>query len=65
MVSLESLLDFALNNVKPKDWYFVLDWVQFRTELGCVRLTNQNAWLDESKASFIGYSTLKSSKSKL
>ena len=26
----------AFNNVK--DWYFVLDWVQFRTGLGCVRL---------------------------
>ena len=31
-------LDLAFNNVKRKDWYFVLDLV-FRTELGCVRLT--------------------------
>ena len=28
-------LDLAFNNVKPKDWYFVLDEVRFRTELGC------------------------------
>ena len=31
-------LDLAFNNVKPKDWYYVLDWVRFRTELRCVRL---------------------------
>ena len=31
-------LDLTFNNVKPKDWYFVLDLVQFRTILGCVRL---------------------------
>ena len=35
----------AFNNVKPKDWYFVLDQVQFRTGLGCVRLINQNQML--------------------
>ena len=29
----------ALNNVKPKDWYFVVDLVRFRTGLG---LTNQH-----------------------
>ena len=28
----------AFINVKPKDWYFVLDLVQFRTGLGCVRI---------------------------
>ena len=28
------ILDLAFNNVKPKDWYFVLDEVQFRTGLG-------------------------------
>ena len=38
-------LDLAFNNLKPKDWYFVLDYVRFRTELGCVRLTNLNFWL--------------------
>ena len=27
-------LDLAFNYVKPKDWYFVLDLVQFRTGLG-------------------------------
>ena len=27
-------LDLAFNNFKPKDWYFVLDQVQFRTGLG-------------------------------
>ena len=31
-------LDLAFNNVKPKDWYFVLDLVQFRTGLGNERL---------------------------
>ena len=35
-------LDLALNNVKPKDWYFVLNKIHVWTELGCVRLTNQN-----------------------
>ena len=51
-------LDLAFNNVKPNDWYFVLDLVRVRTELGCVRLTNQNFWLDGSRASFLvpGYS---------
>ena len=34
-------LDLALNNGKPKDWYFVLYWVQFRTELKCVRLATR------------------------
>ena len=48
-------LDLAFNNVKPKDWYFVLDSIQFRTELECVRLTNQNFWLDGSRASFSWY----------
>ena len=33
-------LDLAFNHVKPKDWYFVLDLVQLRTGLGCVKLTN-------------------------
>ena len=28
----------AFNNIKPKDWYFVLDQVQLRTGLECVRL---------------------------
>ena len=28
------ILDLAFNNVKLKDWYFVLDLVQFRTGLG-------------------------------
>ena len=46
-------LDLAFNNVKPKDWYFVLDSVRVRTELGCVRLTNQNFWLNGSRASFL------------
>ena len=46
-------LDLAFNNVKPKDWYFVLDKVQFRTDLGCVRLKNQIFWLDGSRASFL------------
>ena len=51
-------LDLAFNNVKPKDWYFALDKVQFMTELGCVRLTNPNFWLNGSRASFLvpGYS---------
>ena len=30
----------AFNNVKPKDWYFVFELVQFRTGLGCVRLNH-------------------------
>ena len=46
-------LDLVFNNVKPNDWYFVLDLVQVRTKLGCVRLTNQNFWLDGSGASFL------------
>ena len=29
-------LDLAFNNVKPKDGYFGIDKVQFRTRLGCV-----------------------------
>ena len=29
-----SKLDLAFNNVKPKDWYFVIYYVLFRTELG-------------------------------
>ena len=41
-------LDLVFNNVKPNDWYFVLDLVQVRTELGCVRLTNRYYWLDGS-----------------
>ena len=55
-------LDLAFNNVKPNDWYFVLDLVRVRTELGCVRLTNQIFWLDGSRASFLvpGYSPSKS-----
>ena len=36
-------LDLAFNNVKPNDWYFVLDLVRVRTELGCVRLTRARA----------------------
>ena len=35
---LEVRLDLAFNNVKPKDWYFVLDLVLFRTGLGYERL---------------------------
>ena len=46
-------LDLAFQNVKPKDQYFVHDYVQFRTELGCVRLTNQSFWQDGSRASFL------------
>ena len=55
-------LDLAFNNVKPKDRYFVIDYVQFRTELRCVRLTNQNFWLNGSRASFLvpSYSPSKS-----
>ena len=55
-------LDLAFNNVKPNDWYFVLDLVRVRTELGCVILTYQNFWLDGSRASFLvpGYSPSKS-----
>ena len=40
----------VFNNVKPKDWYFVLVKVRIRTELGFVRLTNQNFGLDGSRA---------------
>ena len=36
-------LDLAFNNVKPKDWFFFLDLVQFRT--GCVILINQSGLL--------------------
>ena len=46
-------LDLAFNNVKPKDWYFVLDLVQFRIELGCVRLTNKTfGWRDQGHHSW-------------
>ena len=31
-------LDLAFNNIKPKDWYFVLHWVRFRTGFGYERL---------------------------
>ena len=51
-VCQEKQLDLAFNNVKPKDWYFVLDLVWVRTELGCVRLTNQK-WLNGSRTSFL------------
>ena len=34
----QTKIDLAFNIDKPKDWYFVLDWVQFRKELGCVIL---------------------------
>ena len=39
----------------------------YRTELGCVRLTNQNFWLDGSRASFLvpSYSLSKSLKSQI
>ena len=37
-VACKKLLDLAFNNVKPKDWYFVLDLVRFRTELGYERI---------------------------
>ena len=55
-------LDLAFNNVKPNDWYFVLDLVRVRTELVCVILTYQNFWLDGSRASSLvpGYSPSKS-----
>jgi len=51
-------LDLAYNTVKPKEWYFVLDWVRFRTELACVRLTNQIFWLDGSKGIILGTQSL-------
>ena len=38
---VKNYVDLVFNNVKPKDWYFDHDQVQFRTELECVRLTNQ------------------------
>ena len=49
LIQIKCKLDLAFNNVKPKDWYFVLDYVRFRTELGCVRLTNQKkiGWMDQ------------------
>ena len=31
-------LDLAFNNVKPKNWYFVLDLVCIRTGLGYERV---------------------------
>ena len=31
------ILDLAFTNVKPKDWYFVLDKVRYKTELGYVK----------------------------
>ena len=37
-VNINFELDLAFNNVKPMDWYFVLDKVRFRTGLGRVRL---------------------------
>ena len=30
----KSKLDLAFKNVKPKDWYFVIDLGQLRTDLG-------------------------------
>ena len=49
-------LDLAFNNVKPKDCYFVLDLAQVWTELGCVRLTNQNfGWMDQGHHSWYPY----------
>ena len=46
-------LDLTFNNVKPKDWYFVIDLVQFRIELGCVRLTNKIfGWRDQGHHSW-------------
>ena len=38
-------LDLAFNNVKPNDWYFVLDLVRVRTELGYVCKTNKPKFL--------------------
>ena len=37
-VSDNYLYDFNCNNVKPKDWYFVLNLVRFRTGFGSERL---------------------------
>ena len=37
-------LDLAFNNVKPKDWYFILDKVHFMTELGEFK-TNKSKFL--------------------
>ena len=34
LMTLDIEHDLAFNNVKPKDWYFVLDLVRFRTGLG-------------------------------
>ena len=42
----ELKLDLAINNVNPKDWYFVLDEVQFRTGLG-LRLAQLDAKLTQ------------------
>ena len=36
-------LDLAFNNVKPKDWYFVLDYVRFSTELGSARTSSSGS----------------------
>ena len=38
LVGSEGLTRLAFNNVKHMDWYFVLDEVQYRIGLGCVRL---------------------------
>ena len=61
-LKMKQKLELAFNNVEPKDRYFVLDLVQFRTELGYVRITNQKFWLDGSRASFLvpSYSPSKS-----
>ena len=53
MCKTKQILDLAFNNVKPKDWYFVLDRVQFSKELRFVKLTNQIfGWMDQGHHSW-------------
>ena len=46
-------LDLAFNNVKPKDWYFVIDLVQLRKGSGCVTLRGWSIKLNSRLGYFI------------
>ena len=50
---IKNELDLAFNNVKPNDWYFVIDLVQFRTGLGYERCVVDNLLLDHVELPYV------------
>ena len=53
VVGQQVKLDLAFNNVKPKDWYFVIDLVQLRKGSGCVTLRGWSIKLNSRLGYFI------------